>query len=282
MDKTGTLLGFLFGSIFILLGILWPSNWSNLALILEENESLAELGALINLMRFVDVKSFFIVFGGTLSTVFIAFPIKRTLRSFKSIPKVFSSDTIDTEAQNIFEQSKKVAEKRFQGKRISSDDLNSITNPIMRRWIEALIVREQVSEETLEEVIESEIRMYDRQAEEEHEVIEFMSMTAPAFGMMGAVIGLVLMLAETGSIRSVMQAMSVAMITTLYGVILANLVFQPLASKRKQLKDSHLVIMEMISTCVKSIAKRESPYTLLQELALYLPEKRLDFDHQYR
>ena len=55
-------------------------------------------------------------------------------------------------------------------------------------------------------------------------------------------LGLVLMLAETGSVRAVMQSKSIAMLTTLYGVILANLIFLPVASKRKQLKGSNLVL----------------------------------------
>ena len=51
-----------------------------------------------------------------------------------------------------------------------------------------------------------------------------MSTAAPAFGMMGTIVGLVLMLAETGSVRAVMQSMSIAMLTTLYGVIISNLI----------------------------------------------------------
>ena len=99
--------------------------------------------------------------------------------------------------------------------------------------------------------------------------------------MMGTIVGLVLMLAETGSVRAVMQSMSIAMITTLYGVIISNLIIQPLASKRKQLKESNRVLMEMVRESVQCIARRESPYNMLQELSLFLPSKREDFDRQY-
>merc|ERR1711991_415989 len=207
---------------------------------------------------------------GTLSATFIAYPYKKTLRSFGSVGKVFSADHSEMEAEEVYEQARKIGEKRFNGKRLTNEDLNSITNPFMRRWVEGLIIREQVPEEMLDSILRSEI-----------EILDFMSTAAPAFGMMGTIVGLVLMLAETGSVRAVMQSMSIAMLTTLYGVIISNLIIQPLASKRKQLKESNRVLMEMVRESVQCIARRESPYNMLQELSLFLPSKREDFDRQY-
>ena len=123
--------------------------------------------------------------------------------------------------------------------------------------------------------------MYEKRADEEIEIMDFMATAAPAFGMVGTIVGLVLMLAETGSIRSVMQAMSIAMLTTLYGVILSNMILLPIASKRKQLKESNLMLLEMIRESVHRIARREAPYTILQELQMFLPHKRDEFDRQY-
>ena len=236
---------------------------------------------MIQILRFFDLKSFIIVFGGTISATFVAFPYTKTMRSFKSIPKVFSADTAEEATQEIYDQSKLIAEKRYSGKRITNDDLSSLANPFMRRWIEGLIVREQVEEESLAQIIHAEVKMYDQRAEEEIEIFDFMGTAAPAFGMVGTIVGLVLMLAETGSIRSVMQAMSIAMLTTLYGVILSNMVLLPIASKRKQLKDSNILLLEMVRESVNRIARREAPYTILQELHNFLPHKRDEFDEQY-
>lgn len=282
-EKIGTIIGLISGTIFILMGILWPIEWSNLALILgdsyeSENQMLQ---ILLKVTRFFDLKSIFIVVGGTLSATFIAYPYQKALRSFGSLRKVLSADHAEFEAEEVYEQARKIGEKRFNGKRITNEDLNSITNPFMRRWVEGLIVREQVPEEMLDSILRSEIDMYEHRADEEIEILDFMSTAAPAFGMVGTIVGLVLMLAETGSVRAVMQSMSIAMLTTLYGVIIANLILQPLASKRKQLKESNRVLMEMIRESVECIARRESPYNMLQELSLFLPSKREDFDRQY-
>ena len=281
-DKFGTVLGFFAGTIFILSGILWPAEFSNIALWLESTgEAESYNKYLVQILRFFDLKSLFIVFGGTISATFIAFPYTKTVRSFRSIPKVFAADVAEESTQEIYDQSKLIAEKRFSGKRITNDDLSSLENPFMRRWIEGLIVREQVEEESLAQILRAEVLMYEQRADEEIEIFDFMGTAAPAFGMVGTIVGLVLMLAETGSIRSVMQSMSIAMLTTLYGVILSNMVLLPIASKRKQLKESNLVLLEMIRESVNRIARREAPYTILQELRNFLPHKRDEFDEQY-
>ncbi|MBS1256484.1 MAG: Chemotaxis protein PomA [Deltaproteobacteria bacterium] len=281
-DKLGTGVGFLSGTIFILSGILWPAEFSNIALWLESTGDADSYNKyVIQILRFFDLKSLLIVFGGTISATFIAFPYTKTLRSFRSIPKVFAADVAETATQEIYDQSKLIAEKRFSGKRITNDDLSSMQNPFMRRWIEGLIIREQVEEESLAQILRAEVAMYEQRADEEIEIFDFMGTAAPAFGMVGTIVGLVLMLAETGSIRSVMQAMSIAMLTTLYGVVLSNMVLLPIASKRKQLKESNLVLLEMIKESVNRIARREAPYTILQELHNFLPHKRDEFDEQY-
>ena len=281
-DKFGTVLGFIAGTVFILSGILWPAEFSNIALWLESTGDAESYNKyVVQILRFFDLKSLFIVFGGTISATFIAFPYTKTLRSFRSIPKVFAADTAEEATQEIYDQSKLIAEKRFSGKRITNDDLSSLENPFMRRWIEGLIVREQVEEESLAQILRAEVLMYEQRADEEIEIFDFMGTAAPAFGMVGTIVGLVLMLAETGSIRSVMQSMSIAMLTTLYGVILSNMVLLPIASKRKQLKESNLVLLEMIRESVNRIARREAPYTILQELRNFLPHKRDEFDEQY-
>ena len=281
-DKFGTVLGFFAGTIFILSGILWPAEFSNIALWRESTgDSESYNKYIVQILRFFDLKSLFIVFGGTISATFVAFPYTKTLRSFRSIPKVFAADVAEEATQEIYDQSKLIAEKRFSGKRITNDDLSSLENPFMRRWIEGLIVREQVEEEAVAQILRAEVSMYEQRADEEIEIFDFMGTAAPAFGMVGTIVGLVLMLAETGSIRSVMQSMSIAMLTTLYGVILSNMVLLPIASKRLQLKKSNLVLLEMVRESVNRIARREAPYTILQELNNFLPHKRDAFDEQY-
>ena len=80
-EKLGTILGFISGTVFILMGILWPIEWSNLALILGDSYESENtlMNILLKVTRFLDLKSIFIVFGGTLSATFIAYPYQKTV-----------------------------------------------------------------------------------------------------------------------------------------------------------------------------------------------------------
>ena len=113
---------------------------------------------------------------------------------------------------------------------------------------------------------------------EEIDMLEFMGRAAPAFGMIGTVVGLIMMLGSVGGeggadIAGLMGGMAVAMITTLYGVLLSQLIFLPIASKRFQLKETQVLLMEMIREGLLYLKRRELPETAAKDLVIYLPPK---------
>ena len=132
-------------------------------------------------------------------------------------------------------------------------------------------------EEMIEEIIRSEIEMYNYRSYEEIDLLEFMGRACPAFGMIGTVVGLILMLGSTTSggadIAGVMGGMSVALITTLYGVLLAQIIFLPIASKRYQIKETQVLLMEMMREGLLYLKRRELPETAAKDLIIYLPPK---------
>ena len=90
-------------------------------------------------------------------------------------------------------------------------------------------------------------------------------------------VGLILMLGSTTSggadIAGVMGGMSVALITTLYGVLLAQIIFLPIASKRYQIKETQVLLMEMMREGLLYLKRRELPETAAKDLIIYLPPK---------
>jgi chemotaxis protein MotA len=109
-------------------------------------------------------------------------------------------------------------------------------------------------------------------------MLEFMGRASPAFGMIGTVVGLILMLGSVSGeggadIAGLMGGMAVALITTLYGVLLSQLIFLPIASKRFQLKESQVLLMEMIREGLLYLKRRELPETAAKDLVIYLPPK---------
>ena len=166
-DRVGTIVGFVCGALFMLLGILWPAEFSNVALFLESTGAAEDINKyVVQILRFLDVKSFLIVFGGTLSATFVAYPYTKTIRCFKSIPNAFAADIAEEATQEVYDQSKLIAEKRFSGQRLPNDDISTLQNPFMRRRIEELIVRKQVAEESLKQLLLSDGQMYDTSHED--------------------------------------------------------------------------------------------------------------------
>ena len=299
LDNVGTILGFIIGLFLIFFGIIWPDHLSNYYIYqmqeyetqltemkkvgtplvrieaLEKEMEDFQTSTLGNLARFTDLKSIAIVLGGTFAATLIAFPFSKAFRAFLFIVQAFGQNKTTEEFLYYYRTLLRFAEKRVQNELIPDEEIEAIEDDNLKSWLQSFIVIDVIEEQMIEEIIRSEIEMYDRRTTEEIDVVEFMGKVAPAFGMIGTVVGLILMLGKVTdadtNILSIMAAMGVAMITTLYGVLLANLVFFPVAVKRTQLKDSHLILMEMGREGILYLKRRELPEVMSQDLIIYLP-----------
>lgn len=300
-DTLGTIFGFLLGAMLLFFGIIIPDNYSNYYVynvtkyekqiedmeyagrpVYEIRQVKKEMqgfkdSILGSISRFADLKSFGIVVGGSFAALLIAFPFSKAVRVLIFTFQALKRDTMKEEFLDVYENALKLAEKRSKGEIITEADLEQIKNENLREWVQDFIVVEIVSEEMITEIIQSEIEMYNYRAFEEIDVLKFIGSAAPAFGMVGTVVGLILMLGaasgEGTQISDVMGAMSVALITTLYGVLMAQLIFLPVSSKRYQLKESNNKLMEMIQESILYLKRRELPEIAGQDLIIYLPPK---------
>jgi chemotaxis protein MotA len=105
-------------------------------------------------------------------------------------------------------------------------------------------------------------------------VLEQMGRFAPALGMVGTLMGLIIMLGNMNSPDAIAPAMAVAMITTFYGVLAANFLFLPFAEKLGNLTRQELLAMEMIVRGVLAIQAGENPRVIQQRLNSFLPGTR--------
>jgi len=300
-DTIGTLLGFLIGVGLVFFGIVFPDRLSNYYVYqvtnyeeqIEQMEQRrrprAEVRQIIEEMnsfknsiigsvsRFADLKSFGIVAGGAFAALLIAFPFSKAIRIFSFVGEALRGDTMQEDFLDVYETVLQLAEKRVHKQMITDEEIEEISNEHLREWVQDFIVVDVVEEGMITEIIESEIEMYNYRAFEEIDVIKFLGSATPAFGMVGTVVGLILMLsaaAGTGAkISDIMGSMSVALITTLYGVLAAQLIFIPIASKRYQLKESNVKLMEMMQEGVLYLKRRELVDIISQDLIIYLPLK---------
>ena len=300
-DKLGTVIGLLIGATLVIFGIIWPDHLSNYYLFqLREFEmtleALKQNGAPIeqirthqaafqafqdswfgSISRFADLKSLLIVLGGSYAATLVAFRFVDAIRAFNFIGHVFIRAKQDDDFLEVYRTVLKLCEKRVNKQMITDEEIAAVTNQDLRNWLQDFIAVEIVTEEMIEEIIRSEIEMYNYRSYEEIDLLEFMGRACPAFGMIGTVVGLILMLGSTTSggadIAGVMGGMSVALITTLYGVLLAQIIFLPIASKRYQIKETQVLLMEMMREGLLYLKRRELPETAAKDLVIYLPPK---------
>ncbi|MDP6638745.1 MAG: MotA/TolQ/ExbB proton channel family protein [SAR324 cluster bacterium] len=300
-DKLGTVIGLLIGATLVIFGIIWPDHLSNYYLFqLREFEmtleALKQNGAPIeqirahqaafqafqdswfgSISRFADLKSLLIVLGGSYAATLVAFRFVDAIRAFNFIGHVFIRAKQDDDFLEVYRTVLKLCEKRVNKQMITDEEIAAVTNQDLRNWLQDFIAVEIVTEEMIEEIIRSEIEMYNYRSYEEIDLLEFMGRACPAFGMIGTVVGLILMLGSTTSggadIAGVMGGMSVALITTLYGVLLAQIIFLPIASKRYQIKETQVLLMEMMREGLLYVKRRELPETAAKDLVIYLPPK---------
>ena len=302
LDKLGTLLGMLFGIALVFFGIVWPDHLSNYYMYMfrEFETGLEALKAtqatseelrnhkavfkefqdswLGSVSRFADLKSFLIVLGGSYAATLIAFRFGDAMRAIVFIAKAFLKGKADKDFLEVYNTIIGLCEKRANKELITDEEISAVKNTDLQTWLQDFIAVDLVTEEMIEEIVRSEIEMYNYRSFEEIDMLEFMGRAAPAFGMIGTVVGLILMLGSVGGeggadIAGLMGGMAVAMITTLYGVLISQLIFLPIASKRFQLKESQVLLLEMIREGLIYLKRRELPETAKKDLVIYLPPK---------
>ena len=302
LDKLGTLLGMLFGIALVFFGIVWPDHLSNYYMYMfrEFETGLEALKAtqatseelrnhkavfkefqdswLGSVSRFADLKSFLIVVGGSYAATLIAFRFGDAMRAVVFIAKAFLKGKADKDFLEVYNTIISLCEKRANKELITDEEISAVKNSDLQTWLQDFIAVDLVTEEMIEEIVRSEIEMYNYRSFEEIDMLEFMGRAAPAFGMIGTVVGLILMLGSVGGeggadIAGLMGGMAVAMITTLYGVLISQLIFLPIASKRFQLKESQVLLLEMIREGLLYLKRRELPETAKKDLVIYLPPK---------
>ncbi|MCD6138722.1 MAG: MotA/TolQ/ExbB proton channel family protein [Deltaproteobacteria bacterium] len=224
------------------------------------------MGGGINL--FINIPSLMIVVGGTLGATMINYPLKEVLGVFRVVRNVFFAKSVsgpDTIRQFI-EFSNKA---RREGILSLESDLKNLDDEFMKKGIQLSI--DGLEPKATREILETEITFIQGRHRLGAEIFTTMGTFAPALGMVGTLIGLVQMLQTMNDPSSIGPAMAVALLTTFYGSILANIVCLPIAGKLKTLSGEELMVKEMIIEGVICLSNGENPRIVEQKLQAFLP-----------
>jgi chemotaxis protein MotA len=217
---------------------------------------------------FVDVPSVMIVVGGTIGVTLVKFPLPVVINSIKVALKAFRAPKFDP-AKLTRELVELARTARRDG--ILALESVQVDNSFLAAGLRLAV--DGMDKGVIESLLGSELRFIAARHQRGQRVFEAIGEFAPAFGMVGTLIGLVQMLTNMSDPKSIGPAMAVALLTTLYGALIANAFALPLAGKLKERSDEELLIGQAILQGVTSVIDGDLPQITEQKLHVFLEPK---------
>ena len=222
------------------------------------------------LALFFNVPSIMITVGGMLSATLIHFSLGQFLGIFSVVKKtIFGKLPCDNELiQNMVNYA---AINRRDGALALEPHKAALNDPFQIKGLQMII--DGLDEQAISKQLSVEIEYLQERHQNGKKIMEFMGASAPAFGMIGTLIGLVLMLSNLTSPDQIGGGMATALLTTFYGALLANLLFIPLAGKLGIYSGRETVLREMIIEGLQAIARGEIPTEVREKMQAFLSAK---------
>ncbi len=220
-----------------------------------------------NVVYFWDTPSLMIVFGGTIASTFISHPMADAKGFLGIIGKSWKQNPVQlVETLTLIVDVSKIARKNILA---IEDALPSIENLFLRGGLRLVVDR--ADREAIVEMMAHEVKYTMADKENEIAVVGTMASLCPAWGMLGTLVGLVLLLQNLDDPSAIGPAMAVALITTFYGSLFANTIFSPAKKKLELYQGEEKVLMEMIRDGVLYIEGGQRPDFIENDLMNYLP-----------
>jgi chemotaxis protein MotA len=217
---------------------------------------------------YIDIKSIMVVVFGSIAVVFISFPLGNLLK----LPNI-CKHTIFTKPVNVEElitQLVGFAEiARRDGILSLENHMQDVQDDFIIRGIQMAV--DGTDPELIEAVLETDLENIDARHDTNKKILDAVGRYAPAFGMIGTLIGLVAMLGDMSDPSGIGAGMAVALLTTLYGAIIANAIFLPMADKLQLRHDEEMVVKTIIVKGVMSIQAGDNPRVVAQKLQTFIP-----------
>jgi len=221
-------------------------------------------------MRFVSFSSFVIVVGGLFASLFVGFGIEEIKNMLNVLHTSFRRKEVPIQAfiDMLVDLSRT---SKVEGMIVGLEEKRKrINDPFIQKGLRLVI--DGYSEEMIRKVMTMDIAALEKRHARGHAMISKAGELSPAWGMIGTIVGLILMLQQLNNPDELGPAIAIALITTFYGVLLANLVFIPIANKLALLTEEEVFLKEMIVEALISIRQEEGPAILREKLEMFLTE----------
>lgn len=243
-----------------------------------------------NPLIYLDIPALFIVLGGSIAAAFMGFHSADVITAFNAIGWMFKKpkstrEGLNTEIGRLIKWAYLVQQK---GVNALENEIKNVpvNDPVVKYCLELVITNHAPADlrNMMLTAVESE---FDNKTTPV-QVLKNMGASAPAFGMIGTLVGMVAMLDQMGSspdnmVGTIGVGMSLALIATLYGVVLARMVFLPAANKLLQKEETERFRNVMVVEGLAMLADKKSPRYMQDRLNSFLePVNHFDIDRQLR
>ena len=220
------------------------------------------------LNAFIDIPSVLVVIGGSTAAMLISFPLDKVIGSIKIAMKAFFSSK-----QSPEEIITKVVDLAIKARKesIIALEKEEIDDPFLAKGIRLVV--DGTAPNLVRSILKTEIGFMKQRHATGQKVFKTLGALGPAFGMIGTLIGLVQMLQNLSDPGSIGPAMAVALLTTFYGAILANLIAIPIAEKLGGKSAEEVLMMEVVIEGVLSILEGDNPIIVRNKLEAFLSPK---------
>jgi len=219
-----------------------------------------------------NLQSLALVLGGTAVCGLIAFPFQTVRDMLTSLRLAIRQETIDTEG--LIDQIKTLARiRRTQGPRELSAALAGVDNLFLRKGIDLVV--DDYDRHQVCDVMEKEFELYFSRRESQISILNTMARMAPAFGFVGTVVGMINVLGSLQDPMALGRSMSLALYTTLYGLLLSSFLFLPLARKLTEHTKQEETLLKLILEGVMDIAETKNPWAVSHRLKSYVGITRM-------
>jgi chemotaxis protein MotA len=208
-----------------------------------------ELGTYFN------IPSLFVVLGGTIASTIVAYPGKMHIDLNEDIDLIIKVANV----------------ARREGLLALEDAVGEVENPFLQKGI--MLIVDGADGELVKNILETEISFIQERHTQGQNIINSMAAFAPAYGMIGTLIGLINMLKNLSDPATLGPSMAIALITTFYGVVLANLVFTPISKKLKVQSDNEALQKELYMEGLLSIQDGENPRIIKDKLTAFISRR---------
>ena len=220
-----------------------------------------------SLSGFIDMPSVAVVVGGTIGALLINFPLPKFLSMVNLFKKTFLFSL--EEPDNVISKMVGYAERaRREGMLALEEDSENETDEFLRKGLRLAV--DGTDPQLLEKILETDVEQIENRHSEGAKLLSAGGTFAPAFGMIGTLIGLVNMLSSLEDPTQIGAGMATALITTFYGAVLANALFLPLAGKLEARSRDEDLITELLIEGVCAIQSGDNPRMIEERLKSFL------------